>query len=123
MSVAATVMTPLQLAGLNPLASALLFPAATTMTAPAEVIALMAFWKDMLQVPDPPRLIFSTLAGLGLNGTPETDKPAAQRMPSTMSESYPPHLPKTRTGKIFEFQLIPVIPSELFPDAPIVPAV
>ncbi len=50
------------------------------------------------QAPSPPRLRFSTRAGLGLAGTPATGSPAAQRMPAMMSESYPPHLPSTRTG-------------------------
>src|ERR1700732_2824030 len=39
-----------------------------------------------------------------------------------MSESTPPHLPRTRTGRIFGCQVIPVIPVELLDSAPRIPA-
>ncbi len=42
MSVAATVITPLQLAGVKPLASELLLPAATATTIPAALTSLIA---------------------------------------------------------------------------------
>ncbi len=41
---AATVMTLLQLAGVKPLASELLLPAATTTVVPRATAPLMAFW-------------------------------------------------------------------------------
>ncbi len=62
-------------------------------------------------------------AGCVLSGTPSTCRPAAQRMPSRMSESVPPHLPSTRTGRICAPQLIPAIPVELFVLAARMPAV
>ena len=83
--VAATVITPVQLAGLKPEASALLLPAATTTVAPTATTSLMANCSADRQARLPPRLMLSTLAGFGLVGTPVTARPAAQRMPSTMS--------------------------------------
>lgn len=121
--VAATVMTLLQLLGAKPLASTALLPAATTTTAPALTIASMAFWKVVPQLPGPPRLRLSTLAGLVLVGTPDTDNPADQLIASAISEVVPPHFPKARTGRIFEFQLMPATPVLLLLAAPIVPAV
>ncbi len=61
-------------------------------------------------------------AGVGLAGAPATWSPAAQRMPARMSLSTPPHLPSTRTGRMNEFQEIPVIPAVLLASAPIIPA-
>ncbi len=63
-----------------------------------------------------------TLAGLGLAGTPLTETPAAQRMPSTTSDSQAPHLPDTRTGRILAFQLTPATPVPLLLAAAISPA-
>src|SRR5262245_61183917 len=62
-----------------------------------------------------------TRAGVALAVVPETDRPAAQRMPARMSLSVPPHLPSTRTGRTNEFQDMPVMPAELFDRAPIIP--
>src|ERR1041385_3911036 len=115
-------MTPLQLAGLNPDASALLLPAATTKTAPAALMSLTAVCSAVEHGPDPPKLRFSTLAGLALAGTPVTGKPAAQRAPSRISDKDPPHLPSTRTGRILDVQLMPPTPTLLLVAAPIVPA-
>src|SRR5437879_9334233 len=82
----------------------------------------MALCSAGEHAPDPPRLRFSTLAGLALAGTPGTDRPAAQRAPSRISETKPPHLPRTRTGRILDVQLIPATPTPLFVTAPMVPA-
>jgi len=63
-----------------------------------------------------------TLAGWVLSGTPVTCRPAAQRIASRMSESTPPHLPSTRSGRIFGPQVIPVMPAVLLDSAPRMPA-
>ena len=84
--VAATAMTPMQLAGELLETSVALLPAATTTTAPRAVTSLTAFWNVVPQAPVPPRLRLSTRAGVGLAGTPGMLMPAAQRMPSAMSE-------------------------------------
>ena len=60
-------------------------------------------------------------AGLGLVGAPATARPAAQRMPSATSLSYPPHLPSTRTGKILTPDAMPAIPMPLSDLAAMVP--
>ena len=118
------MITPEQLAGVAPAASTLLLPAATTTTAPAATTALTALWKVLpeLQTPGPPRLRLRTLAGLGLLGTPVTGSPAAQRMPSAISESYPPTLPRTRIGRMRAFIATPTTPVELLPIPAMVPA-
>ena len=54
-----------------------------------------------------------TRAGFGLGGTPATGTPAAHSTPATMSSNVPPHLPSTRTGRIFAFQLRPAMPTPL----------
>ena len=46
-------------------------------------------------------LVGSVLSGL---------RPAAQYMPATMSESYPPHLPSTRTGSTSASRAMPAMP-------------
>jgi hypothetical protein len=79
-------MTPLQLAGSVFAASTLLLPAATTTTVPRATTSLIALCSAAEQAPSPPRLRFSTRAGNGFAGTPGTAMPAAQRMPSMMSE-------------------------------------
>ncbi len=84
--VAATVTTPAQLAGWAFAASTLELPAATTTVAPTAVMSLMACCCVVLHAPLPPRLRLRTAAGLGLEGTPATARPADQRIPSTMSE-------------------------------------
>src|SRR4051812_17888200 len=61
-------------------------------------------------------------AGFVLAGTPDTGRPAAHIIPARMSESYPPHLPSTRTGRIFDCQLMPATPRELLVSAPRMPA-
>ncbi len=115
------MITPLQFAGVKPEASELLLPAATTTTVPAASAELIAFWLAVSQGPVPPRLRFSTRAGLGLAGTPGTDPPEAQTIASAMSDVYPPHLPRTRTGRILLVQLMPATPAPLLVAAPIVP--
>src|ERR1700716_2177431 len=63
------------------------------------------------------------LAGVEFAGTPATGMPAAHIIPAMMSESYPPHLPNTRTGRIFPCQVIPATPRRLLVNAPRIPAV
>ena len=82
----------------------------------------MAYWYAGVQAVLPPKLTLITLAGFGLVGTPLTGRPAAQRMPSTTSDSQAPHLPDTRTGRIFAPQLTPATPRPLLVSAAIWPA-
>src|SRR5438105_1080245 len=71
-----------------------------------------------------------TSAGYGFLGTPDTliidpasPYPAAQSNPSNWDSKGQPHLPQTRTGRIFTLQATPATPSALLePTAPIVPA-
>ena len=44
-------------------------------------------------------------------------------MPAWMSESKPPHLPSTRTGRILTPKAVPAMPWPLFAAAPIRPAI
>jgi hypothetical protein len=120
--VAATVTTPLQLPGWKLAALALLLPAAITTIEPAALMALIAFWYEVPQDPEPPKLRLRTFAGLVFVGTPLTVNPVAQRMPSTMSEVKPPQRPNTRTGTMGETQLMPATPKPLLLAAPMVPA-
>src|SRR5256885_1400194 len=62
-------------------------------------------------------------AGFVLIGTPETGNPAAHIIPARMSESNPPHLPSTRTGRIFACHDNPATPRELLDAAPRMPVV
>ena len=62
-------------------------------------------------------------AGFGFTGNPGTASPAAQRMPAWMSESKPPHLPSTRTGRIFTPKAVPAMPWPLLAAAPMIPAI
>src|SRR3977135_307693 len=48
--------------------------------------------------------------------------PAAHAMPARMSESKPPHLPSTRTGRIQPLQVMPAMPVWLLVMAPRIPA-
>jgi hypothetical protein len=79
-----------------------------------------------LQLAAPPKLMFTTRAGVGLVGAHcvqeplgfwlllqvwQTARPAAQRMPSTMSLTEAPHLPATRTGRMRTPQLAPPRPA------------
>ena len=84
--VAATVTTPLQLAGANWLASKLLLPAAAITTVFLLRAAFMAFCNVVLQAFAPPKLILITRAGVGLAGTPVTLLPLAHKIPSAISE-------------------------------------
>ena len=61
-------------------------PAAATSAAPWSRAALIASCMLLLQAPGLPSDRLITLAGFGLAGTPSTATPAAQRMPSMMSE-------------------------------------
>src|ERR1700755_1159815 len=53
---------------------------------------------------------------------PATCRPAGQRIASRMSESTPPHLPRTRSGRILGPQVIPEMPVALLDIAPRMPA-
>ena len=81
------MITPWQLAGVTVLKSTPSLPAATTITLFSPVTWSIADCQAALQLPGPPRLMLSTLAGVGFDGAPGTEMPAAQRMPSMMSES------------------------------------
>ncbi len=113
--VAATAMTSLQLAGAEVDTSAASFPAAATIArvTPCASTEPKTLWYAGRQGPGPPRLTLITCAGYGFAGTPGTASPAAQAMPSMMSESSPPHLPSTRTGRTFAAQSIPATPMPL----------
>ncbi len=76
----------------------------------------------MLEQVPPPRLTLITRAGVGLAGTLGTDRPPAQRMPSTVSESSAPQRPETRTGWMRAFQSTPAMFTPLLVSAPSVPA-
>src|SRR5438094_513392 len=97
---AATVITPGQLAGATVFASAPQLPAATTTMASwarASEMADAYSGRQLFASPVPSETLI-TLAGVGLGGTPGTLPPAAQRMPSAASVVQPPHWPITRTG-------------------------
>src|SRR5260221_10830204 len=81
--------------------------------------------------------MLTTRAGVGLTGAHcaqpceaspaatqalQTCRPAAQRMPSTMSATSAPHLPATRTGSTRPSQLIPATPLLLLVTAATIPA-
>ena len=87
MSLAATAITLLQLAGEAPDTLTLSLPAAMTSTVPRDTALLIAFWEVVPQEPLPPRLRLMTLAGVALAGTPLTLPPEAQMIASEMSES------------------------------------
>src|SRR5882757_6860658 len=112
--------TPAQLAGESTGQPSL--PAEITTVTPAATTSLMTVCSAELQAPLPPRLMLMIWAGCVLSGTPATCRPAAQRMASRMSESAPPHLPRTRTGRIFGSHVIPVMPVALLDSAPRIPA-
>ena len=84
--VAATVTTPVQLAGVKPAVSELLLPAATTTIVPRPRASLIAVCVEESQLPVPPRDRLITRAGVGLAGSPETLPPEAQMMPAAISE-------------------------------------
>ena len=73
-------------------------------------------------LPMPPRLRFTTCAGVGLFGTPGTGKPAAHAIASNTSENSPPHLPSARTGRMRAPQSTPASAKPLFPFAATMPA-
>src|SRR5262245_41023762 len=60
-------------------------------------------------------------AGVGLIAAPLVGRPAAHSIPAMMSESVPPHLPSTRTGRMRVFHASPATPMPLFVEAPIRP--
>ncbi len=60
-------------------------------------------------------------AGYGFVGAPSTGMPADQSIAATMSESKPPHLPRTRTGRIQPFHPRPDTPSALLLRAAMIP--
>jgi hypothetical protein len=84
--VAATAITPEQLAGDCVVEVALLLPAATTTTAPLARAELMAFCVVISHAPVPPSDTLITLAGLALTGTPVMVLPAAHAIESATSE-------------------------------------
>ncbi len=119
------MITPLQLAGRKLAASEALLPAATTTVTPAATASLIAACcdGDEAQLPEPPRLMLITLAGVALAGTLGTARPAAQRMASLMSLVVPPHLPSTRTAWTLTSQFTPATPVALsVAPTPTVPA-
>ena len=83
---AATVTTPVQLAGEKFAALALLLPAATITDAPRERAEVMALCVVESQEPPPPSEMLSTLAGLAFAGTPDTEPPDVHTMASAISE-------------------------------------
>lgn len=85
--VAPTAMTPSQLAGEKFAMAAPLLPALATTVAPTARASSIAPCESGLQAPALSRLTFTTFAGFALGGTPGTAWPAAQRMPSAMSDS------------------------------------
>src|SRR5437870_1134007 len=119
------VMAFVQLPGLYWLALPDWLPADTTTATPRLTASLMALWKIASQVPNEGtamlRLMMS--AGFAFAGAPGTETPAAQRIASAISDEYPPHFPIARTGRIFAYQLTPAMPSELLPDAAMIPAI
>ena len=75
-------------------------------------------------MPVPPKLMLTTRTGLALRGASSTQlpaeslrlhtsRPAAQRMPSTMSATSAPHLAATRTGTTLPRQFIAATPAPL----------
>ena len=120
--VATTLTTPEQLAGVDVDRGADSLPAATTTVEPREVAKSIALANVDEQRAVPPRDRLITFAGFGLSGTPETLPPAAQMMPSEMSEETPPHLPSTRTARTFTFGDTPEIPIRFPCWAPMIPA-
>ena len=118
---AATAITPLQLAGLKPDVSALLLPAATTTTVPRLIAPEIAICSAVLHEPLPPNDILITRAGVRFAGIPETLPPDAHVIPATMSDVYPPPVPRTRTVCILTPGATPITPTPLFPTAAIVP--
>src|SRR6185437_4248787 len=115
----ATPATPLQLAG-EPTGPPSL-PAEATISPPLATSSVTTCCCAAVHDPVPPRLKLMICAGYGLSGTPVTCRPAAQRIPSRMSESRPPHLPSARTGRIFPCQVIPATPVALLAMAPRMP--
>src|SRR6185295_9645233 len=114
-------MTPLQFAGAESDALPLSFPAATVTTVPWANATSIASCSACGQDVAPPRLMLITFAGFGLAGAPPTGMPTAHMTPAVMSSNVPPHLPSTRTGTIFAFQLSPAIPAPLLVLAAIMP--
>ena len=53
-------------------------------------------------------------AGCELTGAPATGTPVAQRIPSTTSSNVPPHLRRTRTGRILAPHDTPAMANPLF---------
>src|SRR5215213_7022480 len=66
--------------------------------------------------------MLTTLAGVGLAGTPETVPPDAHTIASAMSEVLPPHCASTRMGWIFASYAMPATPLPLLVAAAMVPA-
>ena len=82
----------------------------------------MALCVVELHEPLPPKLMLITSAGLAFAGTPDTEPPEAQIIPSAISDVKPPHLPSTRTGTTFASYATPATPSPLLVTAATVPA-
>src|SRR5262245_66393658 len=72
---AATVITPAQLAGVKLAALAFELPAATTTTVLRLCATLIAFCDVKSQAPLPPSDRLITRAGVGLTGSPGTEPP------------------------------------------------
>src|SRR3712207_6773801 len=111
MSVAATEMTPAQLAGAGRAASTPRLPAATTTGTPRETASLIADCSTGGHCTSTARLRLTTVAGVGFAGTPGTAAPTAQEMPAATSEIWPTlQAPTARTGRIFASGATPETP-------------
>ena len=110
---AATAITPLQLAGVKPLTLELLFPAAATTTVPALLMAVMAFCQAVEHEQFPPRLISDHLGRVGIGRHAADGQSGRPGDPVDDPESRPPHFPRTRTINSLETQLIPAMPMAL----------
>src|SRR5690606_24520364 len=121
-SVAATEITPAQLAGADCAASTAWLPAATTTGIPRFTASLIADCSTAGHSPGTPRLRLMTVAGFGLAAAPATGAPAAHRTPAATSVMYPwLQAPTARTGRILASGATPATPSPLFASAAAMP--
>src|ERR1700694_3394832 len=82
----------------------------------------MASWSTCEGGLSLPRDRLITLAGFAFGREPGIVPPAAHRIPAATSLRSPPPFPRTRTGRILQFQSTPATPILLLLAAPIVPA-
>src|SRR5690554_5761871 len=109
-SVAPTVMTFWQFAGVKYEVGDAEFPAATMTTEPRARAPSIAACVAGEQVPGPPSERLRTFAGVAFAGTPVTEPPEAHVMAAMMSEFAPPHAPSTRTCWSRTVGATPVMP-------------